>query len=63
MTDTAKLSRHCQVEDTAEGNSVESNSFGLMTREKRKDTEKLFKELIDYHYVKKSYNTRRSKPT
>ena len=33
-----------------------------MTREERKDTKKLFKDLIDYHYVKKSYNTRRAKP-
>merc|ERR1719317_787861 len=29
-----------------------------MTREERKETEKLFKELFMYHYVKKSYTTR-----
>jgi len=33
-----------------------------MTREERKETEKLFKELFMYHYVKKSHNTRMKKP-
>jgi len=31
-------------------------------RDKRKDAKKLMKELIEYHFVKKSYNTRRIKP-
>ena len=31
-------------------------------RDKRKDAKKLMKELIEYHFVKKSYNTRRVKP-
>ena len=33
-----------------------------LTRDARRSTNKLFKDLIEYHYVKKSYNTRRAKP-
>ena len=34
-----------------------------MTREGRKDTKKLFMDLIEYHFTKKSYNTRRVQPS
>ena len=33
-----------------------------LSREDRKNTRKLFTDLVDYHYVKRSYNTRRTKP-
>ena len=34
-----------------------------MMREGRKDTKKLFMDLMEYHFTKKSYNTRRVQPS
>ena len=34
-----------------------------LTREGRKDTSKLFGDLVMYHYIKKRYNTRTEMPS
>ena len=34
-----------------------------LTREDRKDTKKLFGDLVMYHYIKRRYNTRQEMPS
>ena len=41
----------------------EAGQGSRLTREARKDTKKLFSDLVMYHYVKKRYQTRQQMPT
>jgi len=41
----------------------EESSSSRLTREARRDTSKLFGDLVMYHYIKKRYDTRQKPPT
>ena len=45
------------------GEDIYQEETSRLTRDGRKDTKKLFGDLVMYHYIKKRYNTRQAMPS